>query len=99
MPSLDVTDILTDPDFADMFMVSRFGQTITSGGMTLDTPTIFNNISGVVTANDNVDLLKMPDGEILTGSITICTRFRLTNGSGSLDADVVTWHGRTYQVK
>ena len=33
MPSLDVTDILTDPDFADTFTVTRSIQTVSSGGM------------------------------------------------------------------
>jgi hypothetical protein len=99
MPSLDVTDILTDPDFADRFSVARFTQTITLGGIASDSSIIYNNISGVVTANDDIDLIKMPDGELLSGSITIITKFRLTNGSGTTDADVVTWHGRQYQVK
>jgi galactose-6-phosphate isomerase len=99
LPSLDITDILADPDFADKFNVTRYTQTITSGGMATNTPAVIYNVSGVVTANDNIELLKMPDGELLSGSITIITKFRLTDGSGALDADVVTWHGRTYQVK
>jgi hypothetical protein len=99
MPALDVTDILTDPDFADLFTVTRFVQTVTAGGMASNASNIINNVSGVVTANDDIDLLKMPEGELLSGSITIITKFRLTNGSGAQDADVVTWHGRTYQVK
>jgi galactose-6-phosphate isomerase len=99
MPSLDVTDILTDPDFADTFNVTRSIQTISPGGMASNSSILIANVSGVVTANDDIDLLKMPDGELLSGSITIITKFRLTNGSGAIDADVVTWHGRTYQVK
>lgn len=99
MPDLDVTDILSDPDFSDTFTVTRFVQSISDGGIASNTPTVFSNILGVVTANDNIDLLKMPDGEILNGSITIHTTFRLTNGDGATDADIITWHGRTYQVR
>ena len=99
MPALDVTDILTDPDFVDRFTVTRFIQTISSGGVASNAATVVHNVSGVVTANDNINLLKMPDGEMLSGSITIHTKFRLTNGGGTNDADIVTWHGRTYQVK
>lgn len=99
MPSLDVTDILTDPDFADTFIVTQSIQTVSSGGMASNALTVLTNVSGVVTANDNIDLMKMPDGELLAGSITVITKFRLTNGSGTRDADIVTWNGRTYQVK
>ena len=99
MPSLDVTDILTDPDFADTFTVTRSIQTVSTGGMASNALSVLTGVSGVVTANDNVELLKMPDGEILSGSITIITKFRLTDGGGTQDADVITWHGRTYQVK
>ena len=99
MPLLDVSNILGDPDFVDTFTVTQYTQTISSGGMASNTANVIHSVGGVVYPNDNIDLIKMPDGEVLNGSITIVTRFRLTNGAGNRDADVVTWNGRTYQVK
>jgi len=99
MPLLDVvTDVLFDPDFIDVFSVTRASQTMTTGGMAEDTSTVVSPVYGVVEAPNDSNLAKFPEGESLHGSIVIHTTFRLTAGQGSSDFDIVTWNGRTYQV-
>jgi galactose-6-phosphate isomerase len=100
MPLLDVvTDVLSDPNFIDSFSVMRNVQAITSGGMAVDTPTIIANVYGVVMPVDNSVIDKFPQGEIEHGDIVIYTRYRLTDGYGTSDFDIITWNGETYQVK
>ncbi len=100
MPLLDVvTDVLSDPNFIDSFSVTRNIQTITPLGRAVDTPTVIAKVYGVVMPVDNSIIDKFPQGEIEHGDIIIYTRFRLTDGGGASDFDIVTWNGATYQVK
>lgn len=98
MPNLDVSELLYDPDFATTFDVIRSTQAVDIHGMASNAQVATFGVVGVVTANDDISLLRTPEGERLNGSITIHTTFRLTNGSGATDADVVVWNGRQYIV-
>jgi len=98
MPQLDVSDVLLDPDFIDTSLVCiRQAQTVGTDGIAVDTQTS-TPFSGVVTNDTGDILMREAQGEHITGSITIHTKFRLTDGSTSYSADQVTWLGATYTV-
>ncbi|WP_248322031.1 hypothetical protein [Caballeronia sp. Sq4a] len=98
MPLLDVSDLLTDPDFVDTSLTcTRSAQTVGDDGMAVNAPTV-TPFSGVVTNDSGDQLRRRPDGTMIEGSITIHTRFQLIDGKTGFDADIVTWQGRQYTV-
>ncbi len=98
MALIDVSDILTDPDFMDSGLIcERNTQTVSDDGMAVNAVSM-QPFSGVVTS-DNGDLLeRSPDGERVKGNLTIHTRFPLDDGSSVNAADIVQWKGRRYTV-
>jgi len=98
MPQLDVSDVLLDPDFIDKSLIcNRMAQTVGNDGIAVDTPTSMP-FSGVVTNDTGDILMREAQGERLEGSITIHSKFRLTDGTNSYSADQVVWLGATYTV-
>jgi galactose-6-phosphate isomerase len=98
MPSLDVSGVLDDPDFSDDSLICmRNPQSMGSDGRAISVPVPIP-FSGVVTPISGQDLNRKPDGEYMTGSISIITRFILFSGQTGYSADVVKWNGRSYTV-
>lgn len=98
MALLDVSDIVTDPDFMDTGLVcERNAQTVNESGLATNTTTK-TRFSAVVTSNNGDILERMAAGERIKGSITLHTRFALREGRAGFTADVVEWRGRRYTV-
>ena len=98
MPFLDVSDLATDPDFADFFNVERRTQTVSSKGRpTISTTTILNQV-GVITQARPSDLDRREDYETSTHTIAIVTRFALRMAATGYQPDRVVWNGMTYVV-
>lgn len=97
MAQLDVSDILTDPEFADRFTVVRNIQSINDKGRANNTENL-TPARGVVTANNGMQLNRQPDGSLVSGAITIHTRYRLISGVDGRDADEVIWQDVRYTV-
>ena len=88
---LDLSDIVTDPDFADTFDVIR--TTITQGddgrAYPIEVPTL--GVVGVVTQGAGDELKREAVGERVEGNITIHTTFPLQPGEQGKTADIVIW--------
>ncbi|WP_208951192.1 head-tail adaptor [Rahnella sp. ChDrAdgB13] len=98
MPNLDVTEILSDPDFADFsLVVTRNIQTVDRQGFAANTPTS-TTFTGVVTVDRSLEARRMQEGQVVTGAILIVTTERLTQGQTGRDADIVTYQNRDYRV-
>lgn len=98
MALIDVSDIVTDPDFMDSGLVcERNAQTVDDDGLATNTTTK-TRFSAVVTSNNGDILERMAAGERIKGSITLHTRFALREGRAGFTADVVEWRGRRYTV-
>jgi galactose-6-phosphate isomerase len=98
MPLLDMSDVLTDPDFLDSTLVcQRQNQTVGTDGRAINTPTSIP-FSGVVTAAGGQTLQRRADGEYERGRISIVSKFKLIAGQAGLTADIVAWNGNTYTV-
>lgn len=89
MPLLDVSDVLSDPDFADSFTVTRITETVDGHGRAQSTRRTYP-ASGVVTSDKGDVLLRTPEGQRVTGSIMIHTPFRIQA------KDEITWAGQVY---
>lgn len=93
MPLLDVSDILSDPDFADPTLLCRRPAVpINSHGRAVASAVDDVPFSGVVTQDSGRDLQRNEDGSMISGTITIHTVFRLRDG------DLVVWQGMTHTV-
>ena len=98
--TIDVTDLLSDPDFVmyDLVAVSR-AQSVNNTGRTENTE-VRTTFPGVVFPGTGNMMLRTPDGERVTGDISIVTRHHLTDGIGQgRAADVVEYAGGRYIVK
>jgi galactose-6-phosphate isomerase len=101
MALLDVSDILTDPDFVEKnLLCQRNAQTVGQDGIAVITPTI-TPFFGVVTNASGMDLRRTAEGEIIYGSIFIATRFQLIDGKTGFTADIIQRGpgGLTYTVR
>lgn len=99
MPLLDVTEVLTDPDFAEFNLVCvRNTQKIDDNGRAYNVPRTFPFV-GVVTSAGGVELQRLAEAERNKQTISIITRFRLAAGDDTRNADVVTWACKQYTVR
>ncbi len=98
MPTLDVTDVLFDPDFCDFNLwVTRRVQTVDEDGIGSDSE-VKKQFAGVVTVDRSLENRRMQAGQVISGAILIVTTERLTQGQTGRDADIVTYQGRDYRV-
>lgn len=104
MPTLDMSDVLMDPDFLDLSLVChRQVQSVDADNFPTNTAQDIP-FPGVVTVDGALEALRMAAGQKIAGAILIVTHFRLTQGqpasdtSPELDADIVTYNGRDYRV-
>lgn len=98
MPSLDVSDVLLDPDFMTMDLVcKRIMVVVGDNGRSLKSEQSFQ-FSGVVTTNSGQNMDRREDGTLIKGAINIHTKTSLMAGDADQQADEITWKGKTYYV-
>jgi len=99
VPLLDVTQILTDPDFADKFNVRRRAQTVDAHGRADANEELIVGVIGVVTAISPSDLDRQTDYDGMSRSISVVTKYFLRGETSGYQPDVVVWRGSNYLVK
>lgn len=98
MPSLDVSDVLLDPDFMTKDLVcKRIMVSVGDNGRPVRSEQSFQ-FSGVVTTNSGQNMDRREDGTLIKGAINIHTKTPLIAGSKDHQADEITWKGKTYYV-
>lgn len=100
MPELDVSDVLTDPDFLDQLVCIRTTQGIGPNGVVFAASQQLLQFYGVVTSDRGLLLEREAAGSRIDGSIVVVTKFRLQDGStiASLAADIVQWNNQQWTV-
>lgn len=98
MAQIDVTSVLLGPMFGDWIGLTRKAITVNTGGLATVSDTS-SRIFGVVTNKEGDVLSRLPEGERISGSITIHSKSRLIAGDAQHTADIVTWQKRPYTVK
>ncbi len=96
MPEIDVTEVLTDPDFAERLQRDRMIERVGSNGVATEAP-VRSRFIGVVVAQRQT-IQRGADAETVSGSIQIITREPLRDGKQGESADIVTWRDRRYTV-
>lgn len=99
MPFIDVTDVLTDPDFADTITVKRRVETINGYGEAVRDVTTIGGVSAVVTAGSQKPLERNADGQVQPNTITVHTMFRLLDARVGQQPDIVIYNAQEFTVK
>jgi hypothetical protein len=99
MPLLDVTELLTDPDFMDLFDVIRRLEVPGANGVMTTQDTTYKGVGGVVTASTPSDLERAEDYQTMTRSISVVTKFQLQGEVTGYQPDIVVWRGTYHIVK
>lgn len=102
MASLDVSDVLSDPDFQSSFQVTSTTRIVGASGRPTNTTTGPVPALGVVQPGKST-MRRLDDGSRITAFIDIWTQYPLTAGTKASDsssraADVIAWHGRQFTV-
>lgn len=99
MPRIDVSELMTDPDFAGRYPVRRSTSVVGEDGRARAQIADLDFVGSVQPASSSA-LKRLPDGAVLSGAIMVFTKFILTEGSidNALDADVVMFKGLPYTV-
>lgn len=98
MPWLDVSDIVCDPMFADVFTVLRRGQTVNDFGEVVIVETPNTPVYGTITMAGPDDLQRLDDSQRMGRVISCITKFRLIGPAPNLQPDVILWQGSRYVV-
>lgn len=98
MPTLDVSEILDDPEFADTATVYRNAVAVdpVTGRTTVTTTS--TAILCVVTSDKGRNLQRNPQAALSEGSIIVHSTFTFTEGGNGVDADELDWNGRKWTV-
>jgi hypothetical protein len=96
----DVTDVLDDPDFNAPITVLSSTIVVGAGGIasvTARTPGGVMTLA-VVVPNTGYVLIQDDAGNNVQGDIDIYTRYPLSTGGKTRDADVIIWNDDTYRL-
>lgn len=93
MADLDVTEVLEDPDFSDVFTVLRRKDVVSAKGRSTMSTTKIRNVVGVVTPQDPSDNARKDDSQMTARNIEIVTRFRLRAAADGVQPDQVQLTG------
>ena len=99
MAKIDVSELMTDPDFTDTVTLIQRSVSVTGQGETalVETPRTMKMI--VQSASDPQVLTRMPDGARLADVISVYSSVPLHTERAGGYADVLLWKGQRYQVR
>lgn len=98
MPSIDLSDVILDPDFADLVTVRREAETINGYGESTTTPTVFNNVPMVIVNQSPAEIVRKEDGTTTPRKASIVTTFRLVAQAPGYQGDQIDVDGSTLTV-
>lgn len=102
MPTIDVSDIVLDPDLAQTFTILRSTGVFGMGGYQSVTTTL--TLSGTITVASEKHLRMVPEGDRPTGAMAIYSaqRIYVTHQAGANQtqglSDVLVWRGQNFRV-
>ena len=97
MALIDVSELLTDPDFTNTVTLIRRASTVNTYGENIMTETQ-STITAVVQGANTESLERVPEGARLSDLIDVYYKGQLTAESPSGYADIIVWGGKRYQV-
>ena len=97
MALIDVSELLTDPDFTNSVTLIRRSSTVNSYGENVMVETS-STITAVVQAVGTETLERVPEGARLSDLLDVFYKGALHAESPGGYADVIVWGGKRYQV-
>lgn len=97
MALLDVSEVLTDPDLADSFIVNRRAESVNQNGRMTMNVQPFEAVGVVCAASPN-DLKRLPEDQRTQRAISVTTTFRLRASAPGYQPDLVLWDGNFFIV-
>ena len=97
MPTIDVTELFTDPELASPITITRLKQVLDQHGRALNVPTTLN-VVGIIQPARPRTLAMLPDLTRTSGAVEVWCCFDLKEGTQGTAPDEVTWLGQTYTV-
>jgi len=99
MPDLDVSEILSDPDFADTVTIIRRDEHVDNNGRSQTLERKYPGTVAVVTMAAPNDLNRLDVGQIFGAAIKVTTTFRMRGSAEGFQPDQIVWDGGVYTVK
>ena len=99
MANIDVSFLLSDPDFVDTFTLVTRGYTIGPAGESTLTETGSADVVGSVQSGSTDDLVISPPGARLSDIITVYYAGELSVERVNGYSDLIIWKGRRYTVQ
>ena len=98
-PTIDFNDLLSDPDLAQWFTITRFLQVVDQSGETQVFAQEPLSVYGIVQpAPPETTALYLPEGERTNTNISVWTTLPLNTGVDGTAADVLGYNGQRYRV-
>lgn len=97
---INVSEIITDPDFAQNFIVYRSTGSFVDGVWTENTPKAIKML-GVVTVSSQRELDMVAEGDRIKGAMTfhtICPIYVTRVGTTAGTSDKILWRGEYYKL-
>lgn len=98
MGTIDVSDVVNSPDFAEPFTIRRSSGGFVAGGWAQTTSDI--PASGVISIAKDKDLSSLPEGDKVKEAIVVHStqEIMLTSLANNRTSDLVIWMGQSYRV-
>lgn len=98
MADIDVSEVLFDPDLADLFDVVRREEIVGDNGRPVIKERRHLSIVGVITAQSPADLLRRDDGQMMPRKYSLVTVFRLQGPGRGHQPDDIWLDGQRFTV-
>lgn len=97
---INIAEVITDPDFAQAYTLTRSSGQFGAGSWMENTPTTVSMYGPIVPTSDE-DLQQVPEGDRATGMLTFYSTERIyrthTDGTPGT-SDIITWQGDKWRV-
>ena len=97
MALIDVSDLLSDPDFVSYFIIVRSIQSVDNHGRIVEQSVSLPGVGSIQPADDRTYQM-FPEAARVSGSIEVYTRSSLTPPTLSFSADEILWKGKVFTV-
>ncbi len=98
MATIDVSELMDDPDFVDGVTVFRRNTAIGSNGRQTITEIRTDNVNAIVQPASGDVVAKLPEGARIDGAMSVWTRYTLRAMATGVQPDEIEWRGRRYVV-
>lgn len=100
MANIDVSELLTDPDFVEAVIVNRTDLTMQDTGVAAQTVTTFPGVLMSVQPASGQALMLLPEAQRTDGMYEVWTQFELRSSQDNPAhlSDKIIWKGRTLLV-